>query len=82
MLNADMENKMTSMNYNDYRQVFEAKHGEYRDGIRRLAKRLVDEGKTYEDLAELFMDTTKCIAFDHALFCYFMHYKTVGDVPP
>ena len=66
---------MTSLKYEDYLTVCEKKNSEYRDEIRAVARKLVDEGKSFEDMAELFMDSKKCIAFDHALFCYYMLYR-------
>lgn len=66
---------MTSLPYADYKKLMDARNDEYRDRIRDYAKQLVAEGKTFEDMAELFMGTTKCIAFDHALFCYFLHFS-------
>ena len=66
---------MTSLLYERYKEICEAKRSAYRADIRALAGRLVAEGKSYEDMAELFMDSTKCIAFDHALFCYYLHFR-------
>ena len=69
---------MTSLLYEHYKEVCEAKESAYRADIRALAERLVAEGKSFGDMAELFMGSTKCVAFDHALFCYYLHFREVA----